>query len=104
VGAYVRRFGDDGVRRLVRASGEAPFDRAFAIATGEGLELFEQRWRSEVTPALPLWLFLLVENFDLALLCSAALLVAVGYARWRLRRARAMAALGGGEGHGEGPP
>jgi hypothetical protein len=94
---FVRRFGDDAVRRLVSAVGTAPFPDAFAAATGEGLDVFERRWRDEITPGMPLWLFLIVENFDLALLCGAALLVALGYLRWRLKRASAMAALGGGD-------
>jgi len=97
VSAFVRRFGDDAVRRLVRALGEgATFPDAFRDATGVDLGSFEARWRKEVTPALPFWLFVIYENVDLALLCAAGLLAALGYLRWRLRRERAMSGLGGG--------
>jgi len=97
VGAFVGRFGDDAVRRLVRAlaSGLA-FQDAFREATGVPLASFEERWRAEVTPALPFWLFVVVENFDLALLFFCAILAALGYARWRVRRERAMSGLSGG--------
>jgi hypothetical protein len=98
-GAFVSRFGDDAVRRLVRelASGLA-FEDAFLEATGVPLSAFEERWREEVTPALPFWLFVIVENFELSLLFFCAILAALGYLRWRLRRERAMAGLGGGPG------
>jgi hypothetical protein len=98
VAECVGRFGAAAVPRLVRAlSGGAAFPDAFAEATGEPLDRFESRWRDAVTPALPLWLFVVVENLELSLLCVAALLAAAGYARWRHRRSRALAALGGGE-------
>lgn len=100
-GAFVRRFGDDAVARLVRSSAAgAAFPEAFADATGEGLDDFERGLRDEVTPSLPFWLFVIVENLDLSLLFLGALLVAMGYLRWRLRRERAMSALG----HGDEPP
>ena len=96
VGVMVERFGDESVPRLVRAlAGGAAFPEAFADATGERLEEFERRWRDEVTPGIPLWLFVIVENLDLSLLFFGALLVAGGYVRWRFRRERAMASLGG---------
>ncbi|HEX5138699.1 MAG TPA: hypothetical protein VFY93_17135 [Planctomycetota bacterium] len=96
VAAFVARFGDGGVRRLVRslASGLA-FPAAFRAATGVPLASFEARWRDEVTPALPFWLFVIVENLDLSLLFFAAILAILGYVRWRLRRERAMSGLGG---------
>jgi len=98
VAAYVERYGEAAVPRLVRAMDQGePFPEAFAAATGEGVDRFERAWREEITPALPFWLFVVVENFDVALLCFAAALVALGYLRWRLRRARAMAALGGAD-------
>ena len=101
----VRRFGDGSVPRLVRsASGGAAFPDAFADATGETLGDFESRWRAEVTPKIPLWLFVIVENLDLALFFFGALLVAGAYARWRFRRERAMAALGGGGAAGSDAP
>ena len=104
-GAMVRRFGDESVPRLVRAlAGGAPFPDAFADATGERLEDFERRWRDEVTPGIPFWLFVIVENLDLTLLFFGALLVAGGYARWRFRRERAMASLGGGTAPGPDAP
>jgi hypothetical protein len=98
VASLVRRFGDDAVARLVRAlEGGALFPAAFEEATGEPLDVFERKWREEVTPRLPFWLFVLAQNLELTLLCFAALLAAAGYLRWRLRRERAMAALGGGD-------
>ncbi len=97
-GAFVRRFGDAAVARLVRASAAgAPFPDAFMAATGESLDDFERRLVEEITPALPFWLFVIVENLELALLTLAALLAAAGYLRWRLRRERAMSALGPGD-------
>ncbi len=98
VEAVVRRFGDGAVARLVAALAEgAAFPAAFAQATGESLGEFERALRAEVTPALPFWLFVIAENIDLALLCLGALIVAMGYLRWRLRRERAMSALGRGD-------
>jgi len=98
VAAFVARYGEEAVPRIVHALDEgAAFPDAFAAATGEGLDLFERQWRDEVTPALPFWLFVVVENFDVVLICLAAALVVLGYLRWRLRRAREMAALGGGD-------
>lgn len=97
VGAFVSRFGEDAVSRLVRGLGQgAAFPDAFAEVTGESLDAFETRWREEVTPRLPFWLFVIFENSELSLLCLAALLAALGYLRWRIRRERAMSALGGG--------
>lgn len=96
VGAFVARFGDDAVRRLVRsAAAGLAFPDAFEEATGTTLPAFEGRWRDEVTPALPFWLFVVVENLELSLLFLSAILAAVGYAQWRLRRERAMSGLGG---------
>jgi hypothetical protein len=95
--AFVSRFGDEALRRLVRAlSAGLAFEDAFEDATGVTLAAFEERWRAEVTPSLPFWLFVVVENFDLALLFLCAILAALGYLRWRLRRERAMSGLGGG--------
>jgi hypothetical protein len=95
-GAFISRFGDDGLRRLVLALADArEFPDAFEDATGVALRAFEEQWRAEVTPSLPFWLFVVVENFDLALLFLCAVLAALGYARWRLRRERAMSRLGG---------
>lgn len=98
VGTFVRRFGDEAVARLTAALARgATFSGAFFDVTGEPLADFERRWREEVTPRMPFWLFFLAENLELTLLCTAALLAALGYLRWRLRRERAMAALGGGD-------
>lgn len=97
VAAFVARFGDEAVRRVVaRVAGGEPFPGAFEGATGVSLDAFERQWREEVTPALPFWLFLILENSELSLLCAAAILAVLGYLRWRLRRERAMAGLGGG--------
>lgn len=102
VGTFVRRFGESAVPRLVRAvAGGATFGDAFSDATGESVSVFERRWRDEVTPALPFWLFVIAENLELALFCAGGLLVVLGYVRWRLKRERAMRALGGGA---EPPP
>ncbi len=98
VEAFVRRFGDGAVARLVGALAEGDaFPAAFAQASGESLDDFERSLRAEVTPALPFWLFVIAENLELALLFLAALLAALGYVRWRLRRERAMSALGRGD-------
>jgi hypothetical protein len=98
VATFVRRFGDDAVARLVAVLERgAAFPDAFAATTGEALPDFERRWRAEITPRLPFWLFFLAQNLEVTLICSAALLAAVGYLLWRLRRERAMAALGGSD-------
>jgi hypothetical protein len=92
---FVKRFGEADLRQvLAEARTGKPFPRAFSGATGERLEPFEERWRAEVTPGIPFLLYLLLENLELALLCFGALVVAGGYVRWRLRRAKAMASLG----------
>jgi len=97
VGAFVARFGDRGLHRLVRALASGlSFPDAFEEATGVTLASFEARWRDEVTPALPFWLYVIVENLDLSLLFFCAILAILGYIRWRLRRERAMSGLGGG--------
>jgi len=97
-GVFVRRFGDAAIARLVQASAEgAAFPDAFASAAGESLDDFERGLFEEVTPPLPFWLFVVVENLELSLLTLAALLAAAGYLRWRLRRERAMSALGRGD-------
>jgi len=81
-GAFLGRFGDDGLRRLVRESSKGlPFPEAFEEATGVTLAAFEESWRAEVTPALPFWLFVVVENFELSLLFLCAILAKLGYAR-----------------------
>ncbi|MHC4547966.1 MAG: peptidase MA family metallohydrolase [Planctomycetota bacterium] len=91
---FVRRFGDEALRRLLRAvaAGRA-FPDAFAEATGMPLDGFERQWRASVTPRIPFVLFVILENIELALICFGALLVVGGYVRWRLRRSRAMEEL-----------
>ncbi|MFQ5844950.1 MAG: peptidase MA family metallohydrolase [Planctomycetota bacterium] len=92
------------LRRLLRLVAEgASFRSAFARATGEELASFEERWRREVTPVLPFFLFVLMENIELALIGAAGLLVVVGYLRARRRRPAELAALGEGE-PPEAPP
>jgi hypothetical protein len=99
VDAFVSRFGERAVPRLVRAFADGlPFPEAFQKATGVSLPAFEERFRKEVTPVLPFWLYLIVENLELSILCAAGVLVILGYIRWRIRRERAMSALGGGPG------
>lgn len=96
VGEFLRRFGDEALRRLLRAfAGGEPFADAFHEATGTRLADFEARWRESVTPALPLVLFVMLENIELTLLCFGALLVVGGYIRVRLRRRRELERLGG---------
>jgi len=102
VRAMTARFGDDALRRLLRHTKRGVhFQTAFARATGRSVEQFEKEWRASVTPPVPWWLFILWERLDWALLAFGALLVAGGYLRWRLRRERAMRALGGDESAGE---
>ena len=79
---------------LVRVGGGQPFELAFRNAAGMTLEQFEAEWRASVTPSLPFLLFVLLENLELTLLSASALIVAIAYAIWRLRRERAMASLG----------
>ena len=91
---FLERFGPDLLRRLLRnLKAGLPFEEAFREATGVPLAEFEEQWRREVTPKLPLWLFVLLENIELALLCGGALLVAGGYLHWRVRRERAMRSI-----------
>ena len=94
--SIIEARGDAAIRDILQRfrSGET-FDEAFFHATGERLAVFEARWRAEITPAIPLLLYIVLENFELALLCFGALAVALGYLRWRFRRERSMRALGG---------
>jgi len=95
VRAFVERFGDESVRRLLHAADEGrAFPEAFEEATGVPLARFEREWRADVTPRVPFWLFLILENLELSLLFFGALLVAGGYLHWRLRRRGAMERLG----------
>lgn len=95
VAEFLRRFGDDALRRLLRAFAEGQdFDAAFLDATGARLDEFEARWRESITPALPFVLFVMLENLELTLLCCGALLVVGGYIRVRLRRSRELDRLG----------
>lgn len=92
---FLRRFGDDALRRLLRAfAGGKDFAAAFEDATGTRLDEFETRWRESITPALPFVLFVMLENIELTLLCFGALLVVGGYIRVRLRRPRELEQLG----------
>jgi len=94
VAEFLRRFGDDALRQLLRAfAGGKSFAAAFEEATGTRLDDFEERWRESVTPALPLLLFVMLENIELTLLCFGALLVVGGYIRVRLRRPRELEQL-----------
>jgi hypothetical protein len=94
---FLRRFGDDALRRLLRAFAEhRDFAAAFEEATGTPLDEFEEHWRESITPALPLVLFVMLENIELTLLCFGALLVVGGYIRVRLRRPRELERLGDG--------
>jgi len=89
-------YGDEAIRGILRRFREGEnFATAFFHATGDRLEDFEARWRDEITPPIPLLLYVVLENIELALLCFGALLVAGGYLRWRLRRERSLSALGG---------
>jgi len=91
------RHGQQGVQRVLEGLGAGKtFPDAFLDATGESLGEFEEAWRASVTPALPFVLYLLLENFDLALLCACGLLLVVGFVRYASRRRAAMEALGEG--------
>ena len=91
---FLERFAVPNLQRLVRlVGGGKSFESSFVDVTGDTLDEFEARWRKEVTPRLPFLLFVLLENFHLTLLVIGALIVVVGYIRWRLRRERAMRSL-----------
>jgi len=95
VADFVARFGDERMRALLKAhAAGATFPASFERATGVPLDRYEREWRDGVTPTLPFWLFIMLENIELTLLCTGALVVAGGYARWRWRRTRAMESLG----------
>lgn len=101
VSRFLRRFGRPALHDLLRRLAErAPFERAFLESTGVGLERFEAEFRESVTPAIPFWLYVLVEDLELTLLVLGALLVAGAYVAWRLRRERAMQGLEGQGGRG----
>lgn len=95
VAFFLREHGLGALQRLLRrsAAGDS-FERAFVQATGEELQRFEVRWREEVTPWLPYPLFIIVENFELALLALAGVLVVLGWLRARRRRPAEMESLG----------
>lgn len=94
---FLERFGDERLRGLLDDVARGlPFEAAFARAAGESLAAFEERWREAMTPSVPFLVFIVLENFELALFSFGALLVAGWYLVWRLRRERAMAALGDG--------
>ena len=96
VTAFRDRFGSAALRRLIDGVARGKkFEDAFAAATAVSFEDFENDWRKSVTPRLPLWLYLPLQNIELTLLCLGALAVVLGYVRWRFRRERAMASLGG---------
>ena len=91
---FVQEHGEEDLRRLLKnVAGRMPFEGAFQEATGETLAAFEARWRESVTPAIPYLLFIVLENFELALFCFAALLVAGWYVVWRFRREKALQKL-----------
>lgn len=93
---FLRRFGADDLRTLLRLVAEGrQFEESFEIATGAGLEEIERHWRADVTPKVPYFLFVLLENIELTLLWIGALLVFGGYLRWRWRRERALRSLEG---------
>ena len=94
---FLARHGHDALRALLGrlAAGER-FAEAFRAATGGGVAEFEGAWRASVTPRLPFTLYVVLENLDLALLFLGGLLLAAGFLRYRLRRRRALRALGTG--------
>jgi len=93
---FLRRFGDDALRALLRRLEEGrSFEHAFYDATGTRLPEFERSWRESITPRVPFVVFVLLENIELTLLCFGALLVFFGYVRWRLRRPRELEELEG---------
>ena len=58
------------------------------------LARFETEWRAAVTPDIPFFLFVLLEDIGTTIIVVAALLVFLGWVRWRMRRERAMKSLG----------
>jgi len=91
---FIATYGNADLRALLRAvGGGASFPDAFREATGADLDEFETRWRRSVTPRLPYLLYVLLENIDLTLMFFGALVVVLGYVRWRMRRERALRSL-----------
>jgi len=94
VGYFLQRFSNTALRELLaRVRAGATFGEAFRHATGLALDDFEAAWRADVTPPVPLLVYILFENIELTLLALGGFLAAAGYLRWRLRRERAMRSL-----------
>ncbi|NJN14515.1 MAG: hypothetical protein HC813_02490 [Planctomycetes bacterium] len=94
VGAFLEQFGEGALRHLLEEVAKGRhFEAAFLGATGERLGSFDRRWRERMTPGIPLWLFLMLENLELTLLCFGAFAVVAGYIRYRWRREAALARL-----------
>jgi len=97
VRALIDRHGHESMQRILKAVARGKkFEDAFVEATGESLARFEAAWRTEITPWLPFWLYLLVSDIGLSLIWFAAILVFIGWLRRRLRREKAMQALESG--------
>jgi len=91
---FIATFGNAALRELLKTvGGGAGFQDAFRESAGIGLDEFESRWRRSVTPRVPFLIYVVLENLELALMFFAALVVIVGYVRWRLRRERALRGL-----------
>jgi len=96
---FLGRHGQGALPALVRrlAAGE-PFAAAFHATAGESIEEFEQAWRASITPGIPFFLYVILQEMELALLFFGALLVAAGFLRYRIRRRRALEELGADQG------
>lgn len=95
VSYFVDRFTRGQLRGLLQRVGRGEaFSVAFVAATQVPLAVFESEWRAAVTPSMPFFLFVMLENLEVTLLSFAALLVVAGYIRVRLRREKAMQSLG----------
>lgn len=92
---FLSRYGVADLRRLLRRVGAGqPFEDSFRATTGIALARFESDWREAVTPSVPFFLFVLLENIGTTLIVTGAVLVFFGWLRLRLRRERAMRSLG----------
>lgn len=92
----IARHGLESMQRILKRVGRGQeFEEAFVLVTGENLETFEATWREEITPWLPFWIYLFVSDIGLSLIWIGAVLVFLGWLRRRLKREKAMQALGG---------
>ena len=95
VSSFMQEYGVIELRRLLQLVADgATFEEAFERVTDRPLAHFEERWRRKVTPPMPWIVFVLLENLEVTVLSFGGLVVLAGYIRWRMRREKAMDALG----------